>query len=324
MWDAMHHAPVGDDVFREDPGLMALEEKVAKLFDKQAGVFVPSGTMSNQLGIKVHTHPGDEVLLDETAHIFHAEGAAPGLISGVQLHPLRGNRGVLNTELIASAVREGNDWEPRTGLIAIENTANLGGGTCYSLKTIEHIRELSLRLNLPLHMDGARIWNASAATGVSLGVYGRLCDTLSVCFSKGLGAPVGSMLLGTELQIKKARRFRKILGGGMRQAGMLAAAATYAIDHHFPLLEKDHNRARIFAEAISETSGFSVNPGHIETNIVIFSVIKGTVQKALEHFFKFDIAMIPFGGNTIRATFHHQVTDEHLSRILDAVARYKA
>ena len=324
MWNAMHHAPVGDDVFGEDPGLLALEEKVAELFGKEAGVFVPSGTMSNQLGIKIHTQPADEVLLDESAHIFHAEGAAPGLISGVQLHPLRGMRGLLTADLIGAAVREGNDWEPRTALIALENTANLGGGTCYPLQTLELIRELSQRLHLPVHIDGARIWNASVASGISLRTYGSLCDTISVCFSKGLGAPVGSMLLGSKSQIKKARRFRKILGGGMRQAGMLAAAASYAIDHHFPLLHKDHQRARQFAQVVSETSGFYVNTERIETNIVIFSVLEGSVQDALEHFLTYDIAMIPFGGNTIRATFHHQITDEHLDRILDAVPRFRA
>ncbi len=322
MWDAMHKAPVGDDVFREDPGLNTLEDKVAEMFGKEAGVFVPSGTMGNQIGLKVHTQPADEVIIDENAHIYHSEGAAAGLVSGIQLRPLPGNRGVLSASLVKEAIRSHNDWDPRTRVVAIENTSNKGGGTCYSLKTMHELFQLTRVHKLALHLDGARIWNASVATGTKLSEYGAVCDTLSVCFSKGLGAPVGSMLLGSEEQMKKARRFRKILGGGMRQAGMLAAAASYALDHHYEKLDADHLKAKKLAEVVAASPFFDIRSEHVETNIVLFRVVRGTVSNALDWFASRNVALIPFGGNTIRATFHFQISDNDLEQVLQAVETY--
>lgn len=324
MWDAMYKAPVGDDVFREDPGLHSLEIKIAKMFGKEAGVFVPSGTMGNQLGIKVQTHPADEVLVDINAHIFHAEGAAGSLISGVQLNPLPGNRGILTPDMVKDAIRERNDWEPYTSVVSIENTSNKGGGTCYPLKTMEGIYEVAKENQLAMHIDGARIWNASIATGIDFLSIGSACDTISVCFSKGLGAPVGSMILGSEQDMQKARRFRKILGGGMRQAGMLAAAASYAVDHHLSKLAEDHIRAKNLAVALSKSACFELNPDHVETNIVLFKVVKGTVENALEWFRDRGIAMIPFGNNTIRATLHLEINNANLETVIDAVRTYKS
>lgn len=322
MWNAMHKAAVGDDVFGEDPGLIALEEKVADLFGMEKGVFVPSGTMGNQIGLKVHTQPADEVIIDENAHIFHSEGAAGGLISGIQLRPLPGERGVLNTTLVRSAIRNRNDWDPHTRVVALENTSNKGGGTCYPFHVMQDLYQLAGEKGLALHLDGARIWNAAVATGTALREYGAVCDTMSVCFSKGLGAPVGSMLLGREDVIKKARRFRKILGGGMRQAGMLAAAASYALDHHFEKLEGDHRKAKKLAEALAGSTSFHIDPGHVETNIVLFRVTKGTVDDALAWFNNQGVAMIPFGDDTIRATFHFQISDQELETALRAVESY--
>lgn len=323
MWNAMHKAPVGDDVFGEDPGLRALEEKTADLFGMECGLFVPSGTMGNQLGLKVHTHPADEVILDGNAHIYHSEGAAGGLISGIQLRPLKSERGILDPGQVLAAIRECNDWDPHTRLVALENTCNKGGGTCYPLETIREIYLLTRQKKLALHVDGARIWNAAVATGTKPGEYGALCDTISVCFSKGLGAPVGSMLLGKCEVIKKARRFRKILGGGMRQAGMLAAAASWALDHHFGKLEQDHIKARKLAGAVAASPCFEIDPDLVETNIVLFRVVRGTVGMALEWFESQGVSMIPFGSDTIRATFHFQISERDLECTMRAVASYK-
>jgi threonine aldolase len=323
MWAAMNKAPVGDDVFGEDPGLRALEEKIADLFGMDSGVFVPSGTMGNQLGIKVLTHPADEVIIDDKAHIYHSEGAAGGLISGIQLRPLRGERGTLDAAQVKAAVREHNDWDPHTRVVALENTSNKGGGTCYPLETIREIYQFTREKELALHLDGARIWNAAVATGTELREFGSLCDTMSVCFSKGLGAPVGSMLLGSRELIRKARRFRKILGGGMRQAGMLAAAASYAVDHHLEKLHDDHIKAKKLAEVITSSNCFEINPDHVETNIVLFRVVRGSVEEALDSFSSRGVAMIPFGDDTIRATFHFQISNRDLDTAKLAVESYK-
>lgn len=323
MWSAMHKAAVGDDVFGEDPGLIALEEKVADLFGMEKGVFVPSGTMGNQIGLKVHTQPADEVIIDENAHIFHSEGAAGGLISGIQLRPLPGDRGVLNTRLVRPAIRSRNDWDPRTRVVVLENTSNKGGGTCYPFHVMQDLYQLAGEEGLALHLDGARIWNAAVATGTAFRDFGAVCDTISVCFSKGLGAPVGSMLLGREDVIKKARRFRKILGGGMRQAGMLAAAASYALDHHLEKLEDDHRKAKKLAEAVAGSTCFHIDPEHVETNIVLFRVTKGTVDDALAWLDSKGVAMIPFGDDTIRATLHFQISDQELETALRAVESYQ-
>ncbi len=322
MWQAMHKAPVGDDVFGEDPGLNKLEERVAALFGMEAGVFVPSGTMGNQIGLKVLTQPADEVVIDENAHIFNSEGAAGGLISGIQLRPLPGTRGILNAEQVASAIRSKNDWDPRTTVIALENTANMGGGTCYPVETIREVYKLARSNDLALHMDGARIWNAAVACGLDLKEYGRYCDTLSVCFSKGLGAPVGSMILGSSKLMKHARRYRKLLGGGMRQAGMLAAAADHALDEHIDRLADDHRRARLLAEALAESPFFSVNPDHVETNILLFRVRNGDTDHALNWFSQHGIAMIPFGPGIIRATFHLHISDKELDKTINTARNY--
>ncbi|MEX0894983.1 MAG: GntG family PLP-dependent aldolase [Balneolaceae bacterium] len=319
MLDAMVCTEVGDDVFAEDPTVNEFERKMAELFGMEAGLFVPSGTMSNQLCIKVLTEPGDEVLIDATGHPFNYETGAAAHLSSVQLNPLQGVRGKLTPELIESAIRPKNNWDPRSRMIAVENSTNKGGGACYSREELQDLKEIADQHDLYVHLDGARIWNAITATGIEPEFFGTISDTLSVCFSKGLGAPVGSMMLSSADFITKARRYRKMWGGGMRQVGLLAAAADYGVENHWPLMEDDHRRTKLLAEAISDISGFSVNPGSVETNIVLFNVEIGSVDEVLKRLKEKGVGMVPFGPKTIRAVFHFQVDDEGLDRAIKAL-----
>ncbi len=322
MLKAMTEAEVGDDVFAEDPTVNAFEEKMADWFGMEAGLFVPSGTMGNQLCLHVLTSPGDEVILDETGHIFNYESGAAAHLSSLQLHPLKGERGKITPEQIGPVIRPKNEWDPHTRVIALENTTNKGGGAFYTKAEMEGIRTLADKHGLAVHLDGARIWNAMTASGIEPEFFGTVADTLSVCFSKGLGAPVGSMMLGTSDQVKKARRMRKMWGGGMRQIGLLAAAADYAVEHHRPLLKDDHRRAKTFAEAVAGHPAFQIESDTVETNIVLFDVVQGTVEQALQTFADAGVAMVPFGSNTIRATFHFQADDEALEKVLRAVSEF--
>ena len=322
MLNSMLEADVGDDVFSEDPTANAFEKRMAELFGMEAGLFVPSGTMSNQLCLNVLTRPGDEVIIDETGHVFNYESGAAAHLSSIQLRPLKGSCGKLTPELIKTAIRPKNDWDPHTRVIAIENTTNKGGGAVYSREELLAVSNLATEHGFYLHLDGARIWNAMAATGIEPEFFGSIADTLSICFSKGLGAPVGSMMLAGESEIKLARRMRKMWGGGMRQIGLLAAAAEYAMDHHQKMLEDDHRRAKRFAEAVSEHPSFNIDPETVETNIVLFGVIEGTADEALQTFSEAGIGMVPFGPKTIRATFHFQVDDEDLDKVLKALDNF--
>jgi len=319
MLKAMISAETGDDVFREDPTLIRFEKKMAGLFGKEAGLFVPSGTMSNQLCLKVLTGPGEEVIIDELGHVFNYETGAAAHLSSVQIRPLKGDRGKLTTGLISGAIRTRNDWDPITSVIAVENTTNKGGGVCYTKTELSAIRHLADENNLFVHLDGARIWNAITATGIEPGFFGTVSDTISICFSKGLGAPVGSMMLASAKRIEKARRFRKMFGGGMRQAGLLAAAADYAVENHWELLENDHKRAAKLAEAISEKNGLGIDPDTVETNIVIFDVIDHSAEYVLKQLAGESVMMVPFGPKTIRATFHFQVDDADLQKTIGAI-----
>ncbi|MCC5906177.1 MAG: aminotransferase class I/II-fold pyridoxal phosphate-dependent enzyme [Balneolaceae bacterium] len=319
MLKAMTEAEVGDDVFAEDPTVNAFEEKIANLFGMEAGLFVPSGTMGNQLCLHVLTTPGDEVILDETGHIFNYESGAAAHLSSLQLHPLKGKRGKITPELIEPAIRPKNEWDPHTRVIALENTTNKGGGAFYTKKEMEDIRALANKHGLDVHLDGARIWNAMTASGIGPEFFGTIADTLSVCFSKGLGAPVGSMILGNRDHVKRARRIRKMWGGGMRQIGLLAAAADYAVEHHWLLLKEDHRRARTFAETVAAHPAFHIDSATVETNIVLFDVVQCTVEKALQTFTGAGVGMVPFGAKTIRATFHFQVDDDALEMVLQVV-----
>lgn len=315
MLQAMIKAKVGDDVFAEDDTVNAFQDKIAKMFGMEKGLFVPSGTMGNQLGVKVLTNPGEEVLIDETGHIFNYESGGAAVLSGVQLKTLKGNQGKLNTELLRNEIRGKFDWEPRTTVICLENSTNKGGGACYTKEELLEIKQFAGDNNLKIHLDGARIWNAISATGIETAFFSEIAETISVCFSKGLGAPVGSMLLSGKKNIAKARRFRKMWGGGMRQIGLLAAATDYAVENHWPLLKEDHRRAKELADVISRCKAFNLNPDSVETNILIFEVIEGDVQQVLEKLAQKDIYMTQFGPKSIRATFHFQVGDDEVNTV---------
>lgn len=316
MLDVMMSAETGDDVYREDPSVNRLENKIASLFNMEAGLFVPSGTMSNQLAISVLTEPGDEVIIDQSGHLYNYETGAAAHLSSVQIRPVPGKGGKITPDLVKSGIRPTDHWDPHSRVVAIENSTNKGGGTCYQAAEISAVKATAEEYGLRLHVDGARIWNALVATGIEPEWIGSVADTLSVCFSKGLGAPVGSMLLSTTGRIEKARRYRKMWGGGMRQAGILAAAAEYAVDNHWDGMKKDHQRAQHFAKEVAAIPGFSIDPATVETNIVLFDVEERNVSEVIRYLGENGVGMIPFGPRTIRATFHFQVDDQGLEKAI--------
>tara|TARA_B100000530_G_C15916217_1_gene471334 strand:+ start:99 stop:1136 length:1038 start_codon:yes stop_codon:yes gene_type:complete len=311
MISAMMKAEVGDDVFKEDPTLNDLEKRVAELFGMEAGLFFPSGTMSNQVAIKIHTQPGDQLICDKYSHIFHYEGGGVSFNSGVSCNLVDGERGILNKRQIEQSINPADFYHsPPTTLVSLENTSNKGGGTCYNLTTLKSISELCKENDISIHLDGARIWNALVATNTNAIDYGKLFDTISVCFSKGLGCPIGSMLLGNNSIIKKAIRYRKALGGGMRQVGYIAAAANYALDNHVKDLAKDHEKAFQLGELLSKLPYVDeIQP--IETNIVIFSLTSNYDENVfIETLAKKNIRLIQLGKGKIRMVTHRNYTDE--------------
>ncbi|MEM1126164.1 MAG: GntG family PLP-dependent aldolase [Bacteroidota bacterium] len=321
MRRAMAEAEVGDDVFGEDPTVQALQERVADLLEKEAALFVPSGTMCNQLALKVHTQPGDEVITERKGHLFNYESGAAGLLSGVQLNVVDGERGLLTPAHVEQATRAGYYWEPRSRLVWMENTVNKAGGVVYPEPLSRAVAQAARARHLALHLDGARLWNASAASGVAEAQYAAPFDTVSVCLSKGLGAPVGSVLAGRRDQIEAAHRYRKLFGGGMRQVGILAAAGLHALEHHRPRLAEDHVKAQRLAEAIAELPQFELDPASVQTNIVMFDVRDRTAADVLAELEADGVAMVPFGPQTIRATTHLDVSLEHIERVVQALHR---
>jgi threonine aldolase len=277
MLEAMWSAKVGDDVFGEDESINELEAKAAAMFGMEAGIFCPSGTMTNQIAIKCFTQPLDELIADQTAHVYRYEGGGIAFNSGVSTRLLNGYRGIITAEMIEPEINAENIHYPHTSLVVLENTVNKGGGSCYTLDQIAPIADLCKANNLKLHLDGARIFNALAHTGDRAVDYGKYFNGVSVCLSKGLGAPVGSVLLADKATIKYARRIRKVLGGGMRQAGFLAAAAIYALDHHVDRLKIDHSHAQIMAEELAKCD-WVTNVVPVETNIVLFDTIQPAEQ----------------------------------------------
>jgi len=315
MLKFMFDAKVGDDVFKEDPSINELEAKAAAIFGKEAGLYCPSGTMTNQVAIKVHTQPGDEVMCDVTAHIFNYEGGGMAFNSGVQAKLINGDHGRYTAAQLTEALHPEADWLPRTSLVAIENTSNRGGGSYYQLKNVKEIAEVCRANKLSLHMDGARIFNALTETGEEPKDWGKICDSISVCFSKGLGAPVGSVLLGSADFIKKARRVRKLLGGGTRQGGYLAAAAIYALDHNIKRLKDDHKRAKHIAGLLKGKS-FIADMYPVETNIIIFNLKNDMpADKLVGMFKKDDILVSLMGKQAIRMVTHLDFTDAMLETV---------
>ncbi|HTY58510.1 MAG TPA: low-specificity L-threonine aldolase [Bacteroidota bacterium] len=274
MREAMANAAVGDDVFGEDPSVNRLQEHVAGLLGKEAALYVPSGTMGNQTCIKVHTQPGDEVICEKGAHVFNYETGGIAFLSGAQVHAIEGKRGAFGVAEIERAVRPDMYYMPKTRLICLENTHNRAGGTIYPLELIKSISAFARGRNIRLHLDGARLWNACAATGIAPREYASYFDSVSVCLSKGLGAPVGSVIAGSAAFIAEARHYRKIFGGGMRQAGILAAAGLYALEHNVTRLTEDHEKAAFLAGELARVKGFDIDLGSVQTNIIIIGAEK--------------------------------------------------
>ncbi|HEX4957139.1 MAG TPA: GntG family PLP-dependent aldolase [Lacibacter sp.] len=319
MHEAMMKAKLGDDVFGEDPTVNELEAKAASMFGMEAGLFCPSGTMTNQIGIKMHTQQGDEVICDFLSHVYQYEGGGIAFNSGASVRLLTGDRGRINAQQVKEAINPDDVHKPHSSLVVLENTSNRGGGSCYELAEIEGIRKLCTENNLKLHLDGARLFNALVYKGQSAKDYGHLFDSISICLSKGLGCPVGSVLIGTKEDIKKARRIRKVFGGGMRQAGMLAAAGIYALDHHVERLAQDHAHAKqIEAALLSHPLVEMVVP--VETNIIIFQ-LKPTITAAemVEKFKAKGILSFATGKQTIRFVTHLDVNAEMVERTVEII-----
>lgn len=301
MRKAMAEAEVGDDVLGDDPTITRLENVTAELLGKDAAVFVPSGTMANQIAIRCHTQPGDEMLIEAHAHIWWYEAGAPAALSGVNCRTIAGERGLFTAAQLQAVMRPANIHYAPTRLLAIENTHNRGGGSVWPLSQLEAVCAVARQAGLLLHLDGARLWNASVASGIPEAEFARPFDSISVCFSKGLGAPVGSVLAGSEEFIRRARRFRKQFGGGMRQSGILAAAALYALEHHRARLADDHANARRLANGLNGLPGLRVDINHVETNMVYIDVGARESGEIADQLAKKDVLVLATGPNTLRA-----------------------
>lgn len=312
MLEAMMNATVGDDVFGDDTTVHQLEQKTADMFGKEAGLFCPSGTMTNQIAIKIHTNAPGELICDELSHVYKYEGGGIGFNSGLATKLVKGNNGRLTAQMIEQAINPDDIHFPETQLVSLENTCNKAGGTIYALNDLKQISQLCSNKNLKLHLDGARIFNAIIATDYSTKEIGTQFDTLSICLSKGLGAPVGSVLLGSKEDIKKAKRIRKLLGGGMRQAGYLAAAGIYALDHHVDRLKEDHQRAKQISEGLQGAHQIK-NIWPVYTNIVVYELNDNVDMKLyIQQLAEKNIKVAAFGPQQIRMVTHLNFTDDML------------
>jgi threonine aldolase len=316
MLAAMTAAAVGDDVFGEDPTANELERRTAALFGKEAGLFVPTGTMSNQIAVRVHCRPQDEVLLESTSHVYLWEAGGPAALSGVTLRVIDGVNGVLSVADLEDKLHPDDMHSVRTRLVCLENTHNRGGGTVYPLDSTAAVAAWARANGVAMHLDGARIWNAIVASGVSAAEWGRHFDTISVCFSKGLGTPVGSALLGPRELIDRGRRVRKLFGGAMRQIGFLAAACLYALDHHIDRLAEDHANAKLIAAAVADVPGFTPTPPAVETNLVWFEADArhGTAKDVANRLKEKGVLVAALGKNVIRIVTHLDASREQCER----------
>ena len=324
MRKAMAQADVGDDVYGEDPTVNKLQETAAALLGKKAALFVPSGTMANQLAVRAQTQPGQEVIVESKAHIVRYEQGAAGALAGVQLHWIVGERGVMTAEQVEAAIRPKDPHTIQTALICLENTHNSGGGTIYPLATIERIRAVASARGVPMHLDGARLFNAVVATTLPPASYAAHFETVSLCLSKGLGAPAGSLLISNDAGLmERARRFRRMYGGAMRQAGILAAAGLYALDHHVGRLKEDHDNAKRLARRLQQIPAVMISPQHVETNIVIFDVVNHRLTPAaLVAALKQEGLLInAIGGRSFRAVTHLDVSGAAVDQAADILAR---
>ena len=321
MREAMAQAPVGDDVFSDDPTVNTLEERVAEMLGKEAAVYLPSGTMTNQVAVRTHTKPGDEILLDENAHIYFYEGGGTAALSGAICRLIPGERGIFGTVEMETVLRPVDVHYPRTKLVCLENTTNRGGGKVWPLEKIAEVENSARKNNLKMHLDGARLWNAAIALQVPEAEITRYFDSVSVCFSKGLGAPVGSALVGSHDFILEARRFRKQFGGGMRQAGIIAAGALYALENNRKRLAEDHANAKMFANGLAEIQGIEINPDDVETNIVMFGLTKMSSHDLLKQLGEQDTHMLPMNNNSIRAVTNLMVTEKQIPEALEQIRK---
>ncbi|MHB9030316.1 MAG: threonine aldolase family protein [Candidatus Latescibacterota bacterium] len=324
MRQAMAYAEVGDMVYGEDPTVRELEERTAEILGKEAALFMPSGTMSNQVAVRSHTEHGDELIMDYKTHIHYYEVGGAAALSGVSCRMIMGERGIFSGEDVVAAVRPWNIHYPVARLVVIENTHNKGGGSVWPLETIADVEQTARRYNLRMHMDGARLWHASVATGIPERDYARHFDSVSVCFSKGLGAPIGSALAGDQAYIERAERFRKQFGGGMRQAGIIAAGAIYALDHQRERLAGDHENARRFAEGIANIPGLEVDLSTVETNIVIFGTGNCSAPELAQKLLSEGLYIMATAKDTIRAVTHIDVTRSDINTALDIITRVTA
>ncbi|MFD2098746.1 threonine aldolase family protein [Flagellimonas iocasae] len=324
MLEAMMTAKVGDDVFKNDPTVNALEEKVADYFGMEAALFFPSGTMTNQTAIKLHTQPGDQLICDKYAHVYNYEGGGVSFNSGVSCKLVDGHRGMMTAKQVEESINPPDFYHsPLTSLVCIENTTNKGGGACWDFEELQKIRKVCDDHGLKYHLDGARLWNALVAKGEDPKAYGSLFDTISVCLSKGMGCPVGSVLVGSKDMIDKALRVRKVLGGGMRQSGFLAAAGIYAMDHHVERLAEDHKKAAEIGEVLS-TLDFIKKVEPIETNIIIFELDESKFTSAdfLAKLTENQISIIGMGQGKLRIVTHLDYTNamhQHFLKILKTI-----
>jgi len=317
MLNAMLSAEVGDDVYKEDPSINALEQRLANMFGMDEALFFPTGSMANQAALKLHTNPGEQVICDKYAHIYNYEGGGASFNSGISCKLVDGHRGMFTAKQAEASINPPDFYHsPLTSLIAVENTTNKGGGACWDFEELKNLRQVATKHGLGFHLDGARLWNALIATGQTPKQYGELFDTISVCLSKGLGCPMGSVLIGNSDLMKNAIRVRKILGGGMRQVGFAAAAGLYALDNHLDRLAEDHNKAKEIGEVLSNNEAIEkVEP--IETNIIIFE-LKSHIDEAefLNKLTQKDIKIIGMGSNKLRMVTHLDYTDEMHERLL--------
>ena len=322
MREAMSEAPVGDDVLGDDQTVIELQEMVANIFGKEGALFVPSGTMSNAIAIRAQTEPGDEVITQRHSHIYVYEGGGYAALSGCSIALVPGKDGIMDPRDVESAIRKGDGslgHYPNGSMVCVENTSNRGGGTCYSMGVLDEIAKVAKDNNCRSHIDGARIFNASISSSLSVERMAREYDTISVCLSKGLGAPVGSVLVGPSKSLYKAHRWRKMFGGGMRQAGVLAAAGIYALDNNINRLSEDHARAREIASAVSKMDSYNVDLNQVQTNMVYVGCEKGDSENLVSRLEDKGIKTLTIDDSTIRIVTHLHITDDDVVRTIDAL-----
>jgi threonine aldolase len=319
MRQAMGAAEVGDDIYGEDPTVNALERRVAEILGKEAAVFMPTGTMTNQVAIRAHTEPGDEIILDAHTHSYYFESGGPAALSGVMCRLINTPRGIFGAEDVRVLLRPRNEHYPHSTLLCVENTHNLGGGSVWSIEAIREVTAAAREANLRTHLDGARLWNASVVTGISEREYASHFDSVSVCFSKGLGAPVGSALAGPVAFIARARRFRKMFGGGMRQAGIIAAGALYGLEHHRARLKEDHDNARLLAEGLAKILGIELDLTCVESNIINFRVTCMPAPRLCDEAKARGVLINSRNADSIRAVTHLDVSRSDILQTIDIV-----